>query len=68
MTRSPTSKELPALPGRLVSAITIASGAIFPPVPSLFGRPQMLDSAATAGRALLRLGIDTPGSGRWEGM
>jgi hypothetical protein len=37
-------------------------------LPALFGGPQMLDSAATAGRALLRLGIDTPGSGRWEGM
>src|SRR3990172_5184788 len=47
-----------------------AGAGIFPPVPAFYGRPQTLDEVitATAGRALLRLGIDNPGYARWEGM
>lgn len=39
-------------------------------LPALFGGSQTLDEdkTATVGRALLRLGIDTSGFARWEGM
>jgi hypothetical protein len=68
MTRGPTSKESPALPGRLVSAITIASGAIFSSVPALFGRSQTLeeDNMATVARSFPQPGIDTQRPTRQE--
>jgi 3-polyprenyl-4-hydroxybenzoate decarboxylase len=55
---------------RLMDLAARSGAAIFPPVAALFGRPQTLDEDITAavGRALPRLGIDTPGSARWEGM
>jgi len=55
---------------RLMDLAARAGAVIFPPVPAFYGRPQTLDEVitATAGRALLRLGIDNPGYARWEGM
>lgn len=54
---------------RLMDLAARAGAVIFPPVPAFYGRPQTLDDVidGTVGRALLRLGLDTPGYTRWTG-
>lgn len=55
---------------RLMSLAARAGAVIFPPVPVFYARPQSAAEIVTAlaARMLLRLGIDTPGYPRWQGL
>jgi len=55
---------------RLMDLASRAGAIIFPPVPVLYGKPSSLDEmiSDTAGRVLLRLGIENVGYTKWKGM
>jgi 4-hydroxy-3-polyprenylbenzoate decarboxylase len=63
-------RETPFHPGhlRLMQLAAGAGAVIFPPIPSFYGGPQMLDDLVTnlAGRMLLRMGIENEHYDRWE--
>ena len=47
-----------------------AGAVIYPPVPALYGRPRTMAEMVdhTVGRLLHRLGVNTGGYHRWEGI
>ena len=52
---------------RLMERASWAGAIIYPPIPFFYGKPQTLDDLIThtAGRMLLRLGIENPNYPRW---
>ncbi len=65
-------RETPLHSGHLhIMTLAAQSGAIiFPPVPSLYGKPKILEDLIddTVGRILSRMGIDNSEYTRWEGV
>jgi flavin prenyltransferase len=55
---------------RLMDLAARAGAVIFPPVPALYGGIQTVDEmvTATAGRILLRMGIENDAYHHWQGM
>ena len=65
-------RETPLHPGHLrIMTLAAVNGAIiFPPVPSLYGKPKTLEELIdeTVGRMLSRIGIDNSDYTQWEGV
>lgn len=55
---------------RLMLEAADVGAVIFPPVPAFYARPASIDALVdgTVGRALARLGIETPAYHQWQGM